>query len=144
MNISSDLQILSTRSAGELDNVCACSVELFIRKRSITETQRAFRRERSQQEAPSSNAIRRAVRQWREEGSVTCKKPPGRSSSVRTPDITARVLASISRSPRRTARKHAQAYIWLNQLSNTTNLWWIDVYYIVINYMFRRLWPSSC
>ena len=34
-------------------------------------------------------------------------------------------------------------YIWLNQLSNTTNLWWIDVYYIVINYMFRRLWPSS-
>jgi len=25
-------------------------------------------------------------------------------------------------------------YIWLNQLSNTTNLWWIDVYYIVINY----------
>ena len=34
-------------------------------------------------------------------------------------------------------------YIWLNQLSNTTNLWWIDVYYLVINYMFRRLWPSS-
>ena len=33
--------------------------------------------------------------------------------------------------------------IWLNQLSNTTNLWWIDVNYIVINYMFRRLWPSS-
>ena len=30
-------------------------------------------------------------------------------------------------------------YIWLNQLSNTTNLWWIDVYYLVINYMFRRL-----
>ena len=24
------------------------------------------------------------------------------------------------------------------QLSNTTNLWWIDVYYLVINYMFRR------
>jgi len=34
-------------------------------------------------------------------------------------------------------------YIWLNQLSNTTNLRWIDVYYLVINYMFRRLWPSS-
>ena len=34
-------------------------------------------------------------------------------------------------------------YIWLNQLSNTTNLWLIDVYYLVINYMFRRLWPSS-
>ena len=37
----------------------------------------------------------------------------------------------------------AEDYIWLNQLSNTTNLWWIDVYYIVINYMFRCLWPSS-
>ena len=34
-------------------------------------------------------------------------------------------------------------YIWLNQLSITTNLWWIDVYYLVISYMFRRLWPSS-
>jgi hypothetical protein len=34
-------------------------------------------------------------------------------------------------------------YIWLNQLSNATNLWWIDVYYLVINYMFRCLWPSS-
>ena len=34
-------------------------------------------------------------------------------------------------------------YIWLNHLSNTTNLWWIDVNCIVINYMFRRLWPSS-
>ena len=34
-------------------------------------------------------------------------------------------------------------YIWLNQLSNTTNLWQIYVYYIGINCMFRRLWPSS-
>ena len=32
---------------------------------------------------------------------------------------------------------------WLNQLSNTTNLWQIYVYYIGIDYMFRRLWPSS-
>ena len=30
-------------------------------------------------------------------------------------------------------------YIWLNQMSNTTNLWWIVVYYLVINYMFRAL-----
>ena len=50
-----------------------CSVELFIRTGSITETQRGFRHERNQQEAPSPNAIRRWVRQWREEGSVTCK-----------------------------------------------------------------------
>ena len=48
-----------------------CAVELFIRKGSITETQRGFRRERNQQEAPSPDAIRLWVRQWREEGSVT-------------------------------------------------------------------------
>ena len=63
-----------------------CAVELLIRTGSITETQRGFRRERNQQEAPSSNAIRRCVGQWREEGYVTCKKPRGRPSSVRTPD----------------------------------------------------------
>jgi len=63
-----------------------CTVELFIRTGSITETRRRFRRERNQQEAPSPNAIRRWVRQWREEGSVTCKKPHVRPSSVRTPD----------------------------------------------------------
>ena len=88
---------------------CVCPVELFIRAGSITETQRGLRRERNQQEAPSPNATRRWVRQWREEGSVKCKKPPGRPSSVRTPDNIARMLASVSRSPRRSARKHAQA-----------------------------------
>ena len=66
-----------------------CAVELFIRTRSITETQRGFRHEQNEQEAPSLNAIRRWVRQWCEEGSVTCKKPPGRPSSVRTPDNVA-------------------------------------------------------
>ena len=86
-----------------------CAVELFIGTGSITETQRGFRREQNQQEAPSPSAIRRWVRQWREEGSVTCKKSPGRPSSVRTPDNIARVLGSVSRSPRRSARKHAQA-----------------------------------
>ena len=34
-------------------------------------------------------------------------------------------------------------YIGLNQFSNTTNLCYIYVYYIDINYMFRCLWPSS-
>ena len=88
---------------------CVCVVELFIGTGSITDTQRGFRREMNQQEAPSPNANRRWVRQWREEGSVTCKKPRGRPSSVRTPDNIARLLASVSRSPRRSARKHAQA-----------------------------------
>jgi len=86
-----------------------CAVELFIRTGSIAETQPGFRLERNQQEAPSPNAIRRWVSQWSEEGSVTCKKPHGRPSSVRTPDNFARVLASVSRSSRRSARKHVQA-----------------------------------
>jgi len=86
-----------------------CAVEPFVRTGSITETQRGFRRGRNQQEAPSPNAVRRWVRQWRDKGSATCKKPPGRPSSVRTPDNIALVLASVSRSPRRSARKHAQA-----------------------------------
>ena len=76
-----------------------CAVELFIRTRSITETRRGFRRERNQQEAPSPNATRRWVRQWREEGSVTCKMPLGRPSSVRTPDNIAREsLQAVTRS----------------------------------------------
>jgi len=81
-----------------------CAVELFIRTGSITETQRVFRREWK-----SPNAICRWVRQWREEGSVTRNKPPGRPSSVRTPDNIARELASVSRSPGRSARNYAQA-----------------------------------
>ena len=40
-----------------------CAVELFIRTGSVTKTQRVFRRERNQQEAPFPNAIRRWVRQ---------------------------------------------------------------------------------
>jgi len=80
--------------------VCVCAVELFIRMGSITETQRGFCREWNQQEAPSPNAICQWVRQRCQEGSVTCKKPPGRLSLVRTPDNIAQVLASVSRSLR--------------------------------------------
>ena len=42
------------------------AVELFIRTWLITKTQRGFRREWNQQEAPSPNVIRLWVRQWRE------------------------------------------------------------------------------
>jgi hypothetical protein len=49
---------------------CVCAVELFIRTGSIIETQQGFSREWNQQETPSTNAIRRWVRQWHEEGSV--------------------------------------------------------------------------
>jgi len=53
----------------------------------------------NQQEAPSPNEIRRCVRQWCEEGSVTCKKPPGRPSSIRTLDNIAReTLQDVMRS----------------------------------------------
>ena len=65
-----------------------CALELFIRTGSVTETQCGFRRERNQREAPSPNAVRRWVRYSLEEGYVTCNKPPGWSSSVRTPLTT--------------------------------------------------------
>jgi hypothetical protein len=68
--------------------MCVCVEELFIQTGSITETQRGFCHELNQLEAPSPNAIRQWVRQWHEEGSVICKKPPGQLSSVRTPDNT--------------------------------------------------------
>jgi transposase len=63
-----------------------CAVELFILTGSITNNQHGFRHEQNQKEAPSPNVIHRWVRQWREEGSVKCKMPPGRPPSVRTPD----------------------------------------------------------
>jgi len=88
-----------------------CPEELFIQTGSITETQHGFRHERNQQEAPSPNAVCRWIRQWREEGSVTCKKPPGRPSSVRTPDNIARVLVSVSRSPRRSVRTQSRCNV---------------------------------
>jgi len=46
--------LVSMECWGVRERVCA--VELFIRTGSITETQRGFRRERNQQEAPSLNA----------------------------------------------------------------------------------------
>ena len=48
---------------------------------------------------PSPNAVRRWVRQWREEGSATCKKPHGRPSSVRTSvNIARETLQAVKRS----------------------------------------------
>jgi hypothetical protein len=93
---------------------CVCAVELFIEMGSITETWHRFCCELNQQEAPSPNSICRWVRQWCEEGSVTCKKPPGQPTSDRTPENTARVLASFSLSPRQSARKYTPAlrHVW--------------------------------
>jgi len=50
------------------------------------------------------------VREWHEEGSVTCKKPPGQLSSVHKPENIARMLVSVGRSPRWSASKHAQVW----------------------------------
>ena len=72
---------------------------------SAIETQRGFRHEMNRHEAPSPNAIRRWVRQWCREGSVACNKPPDRPSSVRIPENTARVFASVGRGP----SKHAKS-----------------------------------
>ena len=77
-NKQSPSDLVNMEPWGVRERVCA--VELFIRTGSVTETERGFCRERNQQKAPSPNAIRRWVRQWREEGSVTCRKPPGRPS----------------------------------------------------------------
>jgi len=66
---------------------------------SAMETRRGFRHEMNRHEAPSPNAIRPWIRQWRKEGSVACNKPTDRPSSVRTPENTARILASVGRGP---------------------------------------------
>ena len=87
--------------------MCVLWNSLF--RRGQLQRQRGFRHERNQQEAPSPNAIHRWVRQWHEEGSVMCKKPPGQPSSVHTSDNIAQVLACVSHSLTRSARKNAQA-----------------------------------
>jgi len=59
-------------------------------------------------EAPSANAVRQWVGQWREESSVMSRKPPDRLSSFRTPKNIVRLLASVGLSLRRSASKHAR------------------------------------
>jgi hypothetical protein len=86
-----------------------CAVEWFIKCGSVTETQRAFRCELNRRDAPSPYAIRRWVQKWRAEGNVGNKPPPGRPRSVRTEQNVERFRASLVRSPRRSARKHAIA-----------------------------------
>ena len=88
---------------------CMCAVELITGTGSAIETQHWFHHEMSQNEAPSPNAIHRWVGQWREEGSVTCNKPPDGPSSVHIPKNTAWVLASVGRIPRQSTSKHTQA-----------------------------------
>jgi hypothetical protein len=64
---------------GALGSYRTCvAVELFVRTGSVMELQRGFRHEMRRHAAPSSNAVRRWARQWREEGCFACIKPPGR------------------------------------------------------------------
>jgi len=72
------------------DAECVCAVELYILMGSVIKTQRGFRHEMNRHEAPPPNAIRQWVRQCREEGSIACKKPPGRPSSERCPNVGVR------------------------------------------------------
>jgi hypothetical protein len=67
----------------------------LVGQESITEGQCRFSCELNQQEAPPPNAICWWVREWCEEGSVTCKKPPGWLSLVLTPEDIVWVLASV-------------------------------------------------
>jgi hypothetical protein len=76
---------------------------------SITETWVRFHSELKQQQAPSTNAICQWVRQWCEEGSVTCKRPAGQPSSFYTPENTAWMSASKGHSPRQSTRKRTWA-----------------------------------
>lgn len=83
-------------------------MDLFNQTVSAAEIQVGFRRELNQAVATSPNEIRRRIRQWLAEGSVACKRPLGRPSSVFTPE-NARMLAILSRSPSQSARRHVQA-----------------------------------
>jgi hypothetical protein len=85
------------------------AVGLFIRTGFVVETQHGFYHEMNRHEAPSSNEILRWVKQWRDEGSVSCRKPLYRPYSVPTPKNIAQVFASVGSSPRLSASRQLQA-----------------------------------
>ena len=54
-----------------------------------------------------SNTILRWVENFRKTGNIMNKKPPGPTSTARTPENTVRASEPLIRSPRRSARRHA-------------------------------------
>lgn len=86
----------------------AC-VELFLRNNSITETQRRFRYQFQHRNAPSRNTILQWVTKWRLTGSVRDEYRVPHRHSVTTPGNTERVIAAVTRSPRRSIVRQALA-----------------------------------
>ena len=77
---------------------------------SVTETQRLFKRRFNigrHGNVPSHNSILRWVNALRTTGSLLKTKPPGRARTARTPGNVDRVREAITRSPRRSARRHS-------------------------------------
>ena len=77
---------------------------------SVTETQRLFKRRFNigrHGNVPSRNSILRWVNALRTTGSLLKAKPPGPVRSARTSENVDRVREAITRSPRRSARRHS-------------------------------------
>jgi transposase len=88
-------------------------VEKFIQNGgSPIMTQRAFRFRfalRPRDPVPDKKTIHNWVSNFRQTGSALKRKSPGRPRTATGPEAVAAVRASIERSPRRSARKHADA-----------------------------------
>ena len=77
---------------------------------SVTETQRLFKQRFNigrHGNVPSCNSILRWVNALRTTGSLLKAKPPGPVRSARTSENVDRVREAITRSPRRSARRHS-------------------------------------
>ena len=77
---------------------------------SVTETQRLFKRRFNigrHGNVPSRNSILRWINALRTTGSLLKAKPPGPVRSARTSENVDRVREAITRSPRRSARRHS-------------------------------------
>lgn len=88
-------------------------VETFLKNgESVVKTQRAFRLRFNvgrHGAVPTRNTILRWIQNFRLSSSASKKKPPGHVRSVRTPENIDRVRVAVTRSPHRSARRHAIA-----------------------------------
>lgn len=89
----------------------AFAVEMFFKtKESYVCTVRAFRKRfgiASHKPVPTEATVRLWVKNFRTKGVVTKIKPPGPVKSVRTTPNIEKVREAITKSPRRSVRKHA-------------------------------------
>lgn len=92
----------------DIQHRIAC-VEWFIETKSVTITQRNFRREFRLRNAPCRNTILSWYTTFRTVGSLKDKSPPGPRRTVSTPENRERVRLSAIRSPKKSARSRAAA-----------------------------------